>query len=404
MKEIKIGILRENKIPIDRRVPILPEQCKEILEKYQNVSIYIQPSDIRCYSNKEYTDLGIPLKEDLSECDILLGIKEVPPHLLIKDKTYLFFSHTIKKQPQNQKLLQTVVQKRIKLIDYECLKDEGGQRIIAFGRFAGIVGAYNAILLYGRKMKLYDLKRAYECFDLEELKKELIKVKLPAVKMVITGTGRVGGGAVQVMEWLNIEKVAPADFLNKSYKTPVYTILSSKDYHKIKYGDAGNWNSEDFYTNPERYQPDFVKYLKVSDIFIAGAFWNPKAPKLFSNKDLIQENVVTKLIADITCDIGGSIPSTIKPTTIYDPAYDYNPISEGIEAPFSDFSNITVMAIDNLPGELPRDASKDFGRQLLNNVLPHLLTKDSDSLIENATIAKDGKLTEKFSYLEDYII
>lgn len=399
---LKIGILREGKTPIDRRVPLLPDQCKEVLKNY-NVSIYIQPSDIRCYSNKEYLDAGLTLKEDLSDCDILLGIKEVPPHLLIPGKTYLFFSHTIKKQPQNQKLLQAILEKKIRMIDYECLKDAAGQRIIAFGRYAGIVGAYNGILLYGKKYKLYDLKRAYQCFDITEVKEELKKVKLPPVKIVITGSGRVGKGAAEVLQWLGIARVTPAEILESEFDKPVYSMLSSKDYHLPKEGEAGVWNSQDFYNYPEKYMSDFPKYLAKADIFIAGAFWNPKAPKLFSNEDLKNKNNSVKLIADITCDIGGSIPSTIKASTIYDPAYDYNPYSEGIEAPFSDEHNITVMAIDNLPGELPRDASRDFGVQLMKNVFPHLLKGEESPIIENGTIAKEGKLTPNYSYLEDYV-
>jgi saccharopine dehydrogenase (NAD+, L-lysine-forming) len=401
MKTINIGILREGRIPTDRRVPLLPEQCKVISEKYPFVKFFIQPSPERCVKDSEYEALGFPLQEDLSCCHILFGVKEVPIPLLLHDKTYFFFSHTIKKQPHNKKLLQTILEKRIRLIDYEVLTDKNSNRIIAFGRYAGIVGTYNAFYTYGQRFGLYDLKRAYACYDYAELKQELKKVNLPPIKIALTGGGRVSNGAVEVLEELKIVKVSASDFLTQKFSYPVYCQLRSADYHKKRNGEP--WSGEEFYSHPERFYSTFYKYEKVTDLLIAGAYWNPKAPALFTKEDMLRDDFNIKIIADITCDIDGSIPCTKRPSTINDPVYDYNPFTGELELAFSNQDNITVMAIDNLPGELARDASKDFGRQLIENVLPNLLGDDKDRTIEKATIAKGGKLAERFGYLEDFV-
>jgi saccharopine dehydrogenase (NAD+, L-lysine forming) len=379
---------------------LLPDQCAEILNKYSGLSITIQPSDIRCIANSEYVSQDLKLDEDLSSCDILLGIKEVPVHLLIPEKTYLFFSHTIKKQPHNKHLLQTALEKKITLIDYECLTDSNGKRVIAFGRFAGIVGAYNGLLNYGKKFNLFELKRAYQCFDYTEIRQELTKVKLPPIKIILTGGGRVGSGAMEVLDACGIKKVSPDDFIQLKFEAPVYTQLNSRDYHKRK--DNSEWNNDEFHAHPELYESTFKRFLSVTDILIAGAYWDPAAPNLFSKDDMTHDFSI-KVIADITCDIGGSIPSTIKPSTIYDPCYDYNPLTSGLEAPFSSEKNITVMAIDNLPGEIPRDASRDFGEQLIKNVLPYLLGPDPHGIIERGTICRDGFLMPDYKYLQDYV-
>lgn len=400
-RPIKIGIVRESKVPVDWRVPLKPAQCKAVLAQYPNVSIVVQPSDTRCFRNKEYTDMGIPLKEDLSDCDLLMGIKEIAEHVLLPEKKYLFFSHTAKKQPQNKKLLQAILEKKIEMIDYESIKDNEGMRLIAFGRYAGIVGAYNSLLLFGIKYNLYKLKPAHKCFNFDELKVSLERISLPAIKIVITGSGRVGNGIVELLTLFQIKQVSPTAFLTNKYTHAVFTQLESSEYHSHKEGKA--FSKQLFHEHPEEFVANFLPYASTADILIAGAFWHPKAPKLFSLTDMKSKKFSLKLIGDVTCDFNGSIPSTIKPTTIYDPAYDYNPRTEEIEAPFSDEKNITVMAIENLPGELPRDASSYFGDMLIKNVLPELLGGSFSDKIEKATIARNGSLTNEFKYLEDYV-
>jgi saccharopine dehydrogenase (NAD+, L-lysine-forming) len=397
---LKLGIIREGKIPPDKRVPFTPLQAEEIGQRFPNVKVVIQESPIRCFNDDEYGELGMRISADVSDCDILMGIKEVPIEQLVAGKTYLFFSHTIKKQPHNKKLIRAILDKKIRMIDYEVLKDKLGNRLVAFGRFAGIVGAYNGLWTYGKRYNRFALRRAFECFDVNDLKIELRKVKLPPVKILLTGAGRVGKGAMETLDTVGIRKVSPSDFLRQTYDEAVYTQLSSADYHIRKEG--GHFNREEFHLNPEKYSGDFLKYTRVADMLLAGAFWNPKAPVLFTVQDMQAPDFKIKIIADITCDIGGSIPSTKIASSISDPIYDYDPSTDSVQPPLTNEKFVTVMGVDNLPCELPRSASEEFGRDLLDRILVPLLVKDVDKIIERATITKDGKLTPQFSYLQDY--
>jgi saccharopine dehydrogenase (NAD+, L-lysine forming) len=398
---IRIGLIKEGKIPPDKRVPFTPVQAEEIQQRFPNVQMVCEKSEIRCFKDEEYSDRGIAIKTDLSDCDILMGIKEVPIDRLIPDKTYLFFSHTIKKQPYNRKLLQAILSKGIRLIDYEALKDRRGNRLVAFGRYAGIVGAYNGLWTYGKRYGAFTLRRAYDCFDVNDLKLELRKVKLPPIKIILTGAGRVGKGSMETLDSAGIRKVSPPDFLSRNFDEPVYVQLSSGDYHSRKEG--GNFNREEFHQHPERYESFFHRYTKVADLLLAGAFWNPKAPVLFTRAQMQSDDFRIKIIADITCDINGSVPSTKKATTITDPLYDYDPATDSMQSPLSKDRYITVMAIDNLPCELPRSASDEFGRDLIDRVLPLLIGKDKEDIIKRATIADKGALTFHFKYLQDYV-
>ncbi len=398
---MRIGIIKEGKIPIDKRVAFTPNQAKEIKTLHNQVDVVCESSEIRCYTDEEYKNEGIEVKQDMHSCDWLFGIKEVPINQLIDNKTYCFFSHTMKKQPYNRNLLRTILKKKIRLIDYEVLKNNRGERLAAFGRYAGIVGAYNALWTYGKRFGTYNLRRAKDCFDLDDLETEYKKVKLGNVKILLTGSGRVGNGSKEVLLGSNIKEVSANDFLTKSYEYPVFTQLSSKDYHL--HNEEKGFNREEFHKNPERYKSDFLKFAFASDVFIGGAYWNPKAPVLFTKTDIRNENFRIKVIADITCDIEGSIPTTLKPSSIDDPIYDYNPVSENAEGALSSPENITVMAIDNLPCELPRSASKDFGRDLIDKVLPHIINGDKEKVLFNATITEKGELTPQFEYLQNYV-
>lgn len=401
MPNTKIGILKEGKVPIDKRVPIIPSQAAHINEAYNNLEVVCKRSGIRCFSDDDYEKKGVRLVDSVEDCDILFGVKEVPVDELIADKTYFFFSHTIKKQDYNRVLLQEVLKKKITLIDYECLTNSEGQRIIAFGRYAGIVGAYNGVWTYGQRYRLFNIKRAHECYDLDDMTKEYNKVALPPVKIVITGGGRVAKGAMEVMNGMNIRRVTPARFVSEDFNEPVFTQINSRDYNKHK--DDLAFNRGEFFSNPENFESDFLQYAKCADILIAAAYWHPAAPVLFTKEQAAQRDFKIRVIADITCDIEGSIPSTKKPATIDDPIYDYDPTQDAVMPPLSDEGNITVMAVDNLPCELPRNASEDFGHELVHNVLPNLVGDDKDQIIERATIAKEGSLTGHYDYLQDYV-
>ncbi len=402
MSSINIALICEEKVPQDTRTPITPKQARGIKETYPSVNIFCQSSNIRCYSDEEYRNEDIEIVTDVSHCDILLGVKEVKIDSLISGKTYLFFSHTIKKQPYNRQLLKNIVEKKIRFIDYESLTDEKGIRVIAFGRWAGIVGTYNALWTYGNKYGSYSIKRAFKCKGLMELFAELKKVDLPPIKMLITGNGRVSGGGLEIFKAADIKKVDPEQYLFQQFDEPVYTQIDVDVYTKRK--DKEGFSFDHFFKNPEQYKSNFKTFAKTTDILIMAAFWNPNAPQLFDLESVKDESFKIRVIADISCDINGSVPTTIRPTTIEDPVYDYDLQNLMELEAFSNEKQLSVMAIDNLPNELPRDASESFGEQLIKFVLPELLKDGDQPIIKNATIAEDGDLTEKFDYLRDYLI
>ncbi len=398
---MKIGIIREGKTPPDKRVPLTPAQCHEIVEKYPEVEIYVQPSEIRAIPDSAYEAEGLPLREDLSNCDLIIGVKEVPIDMLIPNKRYMFFSHTYKKQPYNRKLLKAIVDKKISLIDYEVLTRDNGSRLIGFGRYAGIVGCYNALLAAGKKNGWYDLKPAHKCEDRKEVERELAKVKLPAnYKIALTGGGRVGKGAMEILDYINMPKVSPADYLNKSYDHAVYTQLEVLDYNKKK--DGTDATKTEFYNSPELFESDFTRFTPVSDMYIACHYWDHRSPFIFTREDAKSPMFKINIVADISCDIDGPVASTLRPSTIADPLYGYKPSTES-EVDFMDPDAIGVMAVDNLPCELPMDASEDFGSELVKHVIPEFLKEDSDILRRATETSLEGGLTEEYRYLEGYL-
>lgn len=397
---MKIGVLREGKVPHDKRVAFTPEQCLLIEQHFKDTQVIVQPSDWRSYTNEEYLSKGVKMQEDLSDCDVLMGIKEVPKQDLIPNKKYLFFSHTIKKQPHNRELLKTILKDNIQLIDYECLTDADLHRIIGFGHYAGLIGTYNGILGYGKKYKLFDLKPAHLCHDKKELKEELKKIHLTNIKIIVTGNGRVANGAIELLGIMGIRRITPYEFTHYSFREPTYVQLHSNNYNERIDGSA--WNTDDFYKHPEKFRSTFGKYTKHCDLLIHCSFWDPRAPVLFTKGEMRLPEFRVSVIADVTCDMNGSIPSTTRVSTIQDKFYGYNPITETIGEPFSN-DTITVMAIDNLPAELPRNASEDFGKELIEKVLPALLVEDKEGLIDRGSITKKGALMPRFSYLNDYI-
>lgn len=397
-----IGIIKEGKLPPDRRVPFSPQQCRQIIEQFPGTEVFVQSSNIRCFSDQEYREAGIQVVDNLKHCDVLMGVKEVLIADLIPNKTYFFFSHTIKKQPYNQKLLRAIADKNIRLIDYEVLTGLDGMRIIGFGRFAGLVGAYNGLLTFGRRNRLFSLKPAHQCDDLQEMKKNIAGLPLPPFKIVVTGDGRVAGGALELLNEIPVRQVAVNEFLEKNdFNEPVFVQLSPVDYNSHKEGK--NFDLLHFFNHPDEYQGNFCRFCSQTDLLIAAAYWDPKAPVLFTSEEMKSNDFRIKVIADITCDIEGSIPSTKRASTIDDPVYDYNPQTEELETAFSSEENTTVMAVDNLPCELPKDASLDFGKNLIEKVLPHLIGDDTDGIIQRASITESGNLTERFAYLQDYL-
>jgi len=393
-----LGILREEKIPADKRVPFSPKQCKEIIDNFSDIEIVIQSSSIRCYSDEEYIKHDISVVDDISISDILFGVKEVPESKLIPNKTYFYFSHTIKKQEYNRDLLIKMIALNITMIDYEVLKSSNGHRLLGFGRYAGIIGAYNAFVTYGLKYTLFSLKAANKCINRIEMEQEMKKIKLSNERFVVTGKGRVGAGILEILNKLNITEVTSADYLNNKYDFPVFVNIDTMDYNQ-----RCDNNSEDFYdfiNNPGSYESSFMKYACKSDVFIAGHYYGLGSPFLFTRENVRSSDFNISVVADISCDIDGPVATTIRSSSILDPIYGYNPLTES-EDDFTKHNIVAVMAVDNLPCALPKDSSEDFGNQLIQNVIPLL---DTDSkILNNATLCRDGKLTENFEYLRDYI-
>ena len=396
----KIGIIREGKEPPDRRVPLTPKQCKEVL--LRGVDIAVQRSPVRAFTDAEYTAQDVRMTEDLTDRDLIIGVKEIPYHMLMAEKSYLIFSHTIKKQPHNRSLLRTVLDRRITLIDHELLTDEKGERVLAFGRWAGVVGAYNAFRAWEAMHGPATLRPAHMCHDRAEMELHLLDYKLPQdLRVVLTGGGRVGKGVMEVLDRIGMRQVGPEEFLGKDNTGPVYTVLGSGDLYKRN--DGAPFDRSDFHTDPSDHHSDFDPFARAAHIYLACHFWDPRGPKILPAELLRAPGISLKVVADLSCDIGGPIDSTLRASTIAEPFFGYDPAS-GTECPVGQPGSITVMSVDNLPCELPRDASKSFGRDLMDHVLPNLIGEDAGGMIARATIARNGELTERYRYLQDYAL
>lgn len=396
---LKIGLIREGKTLPDNRVALIPAQCKWIHEHYDHVRIIAQQCMKRCFSDREYQVAGVEVKEDITDCDMLLGIKEVPVNQLISGKTYLFFSHTRKQQPHNRQLLQAITKKQITLIDYECLEHEDGQRIIGFGFFAGVVGAHNGMMAYGTRTGSYDLAKVHDHKTFRKLIHTYFGLRLPTIKVAVTGSGRVASGILEIMNLLGIIEVEPEEYLERAFSYPVYVHLKGANLYRHK--ETGKYNREDFHLNPQEYNCIFHPYTKHTDILMNGIYWETRIPRLFEWEDISKEEFWIQTIADITDDYNGSVPCNIGDATIGDPVYGVNRTSHERTAPYLP-SSIDVMAVNNLPNELPRDASRYFGEQLIKFVWDDLIKGGSD-IIRRATMVDHGNLTGPYAYLKDYV-
>ncbi|MBL7789298.1 MAG: hypothetical protein JNL75_05635 [Chitinophagales bacterium] len=398
----KIGILREEKQPVDKRSPLTPEDCADLIKRYKGLEIYAQPCKDRCFKDEEFKAAGVKIQENLLDCDLLLGVKEIPIHCLMPSRRYMFFSHTIKRQQHNLKLLQTILDMNIELIDYEALENDKGERVVAFGYWAGVVGAYNAVWMTQKRLFKKTLPRLYEMDCYDNAKENLKGLDFGQLKFVITGTGRVATGAAQVMNDAGIKRVSPHDFLNKTYDEAVYTQLSSQDMFSPKFKHI-TFSRQEFHEKPLNFKSNMDAYTQVADVLINAIYWNPKAPQLFTMKDMKKSSFKIKAIADITCDIApeASIPSTVKATTIPQPVFGFLPLREKMVDPFTK-SAIDVMSIPNLPSELPKDASKHFSTNLSNIVIPEFF-KEESTMLKGARITKNKQLTDEFLYLESYV-
>ncbi|WP_211223001.1 NAD(P)-dependent oxidoreductase [Salinimicrobium terrae] len=397
---IKFALIKERKTPPDRRVVFSPEKLKEAVQQFPEAEFMVERSDIRIFTDEEYRQAGFEVVEDISSCDVMLGVKEVPLPYLVPNKKYFFFSHTIKKQPYNRDLLREILKNNIELYDHEVIINETGGRLIGFGRYAGLVGAYNGFRGIGLKNGIFELPKAESLPDLNAMLAELDRISLPPLKIALTGSGKVAHGAREILDHLQVKKVDVKNFLNDTFDTSVYCQIDVLDYNARKDGSPGS-NAE-FFNHPERYESNFERFTHAADFFIAGHFYGEGAPVFFTNEDAKSPDFRIKYIADISCDIAGPVASTIRPSTIAEPFYGYDPKEER-EVDFREENAILVMAVDNLPCEVPKDASEGFGEMFLKNVLPAFFNGDKDGILQRARMTKNGRLTSHFDYLEDYI-
>lgn len=397
---ITFGVLKERKNPPDKRVVLTPKACKTILDKY-DAKIIVEPSELRVFKEKQYQTDGLEIGTNLSSCDVLFGVKEVPIEALIPNKKYFFFSHTIKKQPYNRGLLQAVLKNKIILYDHETIVDEESKRLVAFGRFAGLVGAYNGLRTYGLKHQLFELPKAEHLEDLNELMTVLKDLKLPAMKIVLTGMGRVGNGAVEILDAVGVKCVGVDEFLTKEFEEAVYCQIDVADYNLRN--DGKEFDKKDFFDNPKEYSGNFYRFAKVSDLYIAGHFYGVGAPYLLTRSDVARDDFNISVVADISCDIDGPVATTIRPSTIADPIYGLYPKTFE-EVDYMDSNAIAVMAVDNLPCELPKDASESFSEAFVRFVIPAFYNNDADGVLSRAQMTtSEGTLTDRFKYLQDYV-
>lgn len=397
---IKFALIKERKTPPDRRVVFSPEKLKEAVKKFPGADFTVESSDIRIFPDEAYRQARFKVSEDVSDCDVMLGVKEVPIPALVANKKYFFFSHTIKKQPYNRDLLRAILEKNIELYDHEVIINETGSRLIGFGRYAGLVGAYNGFRAIGLKNGIFELPKVESLPDLNAVLAELDKISLPPMKIVLTGSGKVAHGAIEILEHLKIQKVGVEEFLNESFENPVYCQIDVMDYNKRK--DGKEASVPDFYQNPSDYESDFLRFAQAADFFIAGHFYGEGAPVFYTAEDVKSPAFKLRFVADISCDINGPIATTIRPSTIAEPFYGYDPATDR-EVDFREKQAITVMAVDNLPCELPKDASEGFGQMFMDHVLPAFFNNDKDGVLERARMTRDGKLTTRFAYLQDFV-
>ena len=397
---MKFGIIKERKNPPDRRVVFSPEKLQEFQQQFPTATIVVESSDIRVFSDDAYLNAGFEVTTDLSDCDVLIGVKEVPIAALIPNKKYFFFSHTIKKQPYNRNLLKAVLEKNIALYDHEVITDIKGNRLIGFGRYAGLVGAYNGFRAFGLRENTFQLPKAENLADLQALIDQLNTIELPAIKILLTGTGKVAKGAKEILDAMHIKSVGISDYLTTNFEEPVYCKIDVLEYNKRK--DGLVLTNRDFYNNPSDYESDFMRFAAVTDYFIAGHFFGDGSPFLFTREDAKKDHFKIRLVADISCDIDGPVASTLRASTIADPVYGYDPTT-ATEVNFKTPGAIAVMAVDNLPCELPKDASEGFGALFLEHVIPAFYNDDKEEVLDRAKMTSDGKLAKRYAYLQAYL-
>ncbi|TVQ82761.1 MAG: hypothetical protein EA393_16405 [Bacteroidetes bacterium] len=434
---VKIGIRQEDKYAMERRTPLTPKHVKKLKEEY-NLEFVVQTSSKRIFTDEEYLKAGAKIAEKLSECPVIMGVKEIPSDFFEKNKTYIFFSHVIKGQPYNMPMLKKMMELGCHLIDYERVADEQGRRLIFFGKFAGLAGMINSLWSLGQRLKelgytnnpFLKIKQSYHYDSLAEAKKEISEVgreiaenglpkELLPLTIGFTGYGNVSIGAQEIAALLPIKEISPEKLpeLQNRKNLPdniIYkTVFHEKHISKPK-NSSHSFELQDYYNHPEKYENNFEQYIPHLTILMNCMYWDTRYPRIFTKnfaRKLYEKGEPKiKVVGDVTCDPDGSIEFTHKGTEIEDPVFVYNPQTGKPRMGFKG-DGILVMAVDILPSELPRDSSEAFGDALVNFIKP-IADADFDLDFENlrlpapikkAMILHKGKLTKDYEYIQQYL-
>ncbi len=428
-----IGIRREDKNIWEKRTPLIPVDVKELIENY-GIKVLVQPSEIRIFNDQEYAQNGAEISEDLSKASFIFGVKEIPPEKILPEKTYVFFAHVIKGQKHNMPMLKRLMELKCNLIDYERIVDEQGRRLIFFGKYAGYAGLMETFHALGKKLDLMGIKNPFSKIEqpykyksveeakeaLNEVKDEILKDGLPDEILPLTvgfaGYGNVSKGAQEFFDILPYKEISPDELLQnyetlkKEKHSLIKIVFKEKDTVRRK---EGEFNLNEFFSNPEYYESIFEKYLPKLRVLLNCIFWTERYPRLVTKKYILGNPEISKslfVIGDISCDIEGAIEITYKATQPDVPCFTFNPY----ENKYSDDvqkEGIVVMAVDNLPCEFSREASSEFSK-VLKNFIPQMLQNHFDKEfselnlpypIKKAIILHKGKLTEEYKYIEKYL-
>ncbi len=436
MTQVRLGIRREDKSPFERRVPLTPTAVRELLA-VAPVRVLVQPSSNRIYTDEEYLRAGADLHEDLAASDLVFAVKEIPVTLIEKERRYFFFSHTIKGQPYNMLLLRRMLEQKVTLVDYECIVDEAGRRLVFFGPYAGLAGMIDTLAAYGARLEweggssLFSrIQPAYRYASLAAAEAELRRLgaELPAALAAadgaplvvgITGYGNVSQGAQRILAHLPCVEVDPLDLLQPGWaerqrRDRLYKVVFHEE-HMFRRRDGGSFDLQDYFSHPEQYEADFERFLPHLTILVNAIFWNERCPRLVTREALARlwpAGVLEKLkvIGDISIDIEGAIECSLKATHSDAPCYVYEPASGEITMGVAGDGPV-IMAVDNLPCEIPRESSDEFSRALAP-FLPAIVKADWNrpfaeldlpAPIKRAVVIHRGELTPDFAYMRKFL-
>ena len=433
---MRIGIRREDKNEWEARVPLIPSDVKKLVSS--GIEVVLQPSLIRIFSDQEYIDVGATISEDLSSCSVVLAVKEIPINFIEKGKTYVFFSHTIKGQDYNMPLLQKMMDLKTQLIDYEKITNEKEQRLIFFGRHAGLAGMIDSLWALGKRFQSEGvqnpfsiIKKTFEYQGLDNAKSQIGKIadeisrngipkEICPLVCGFSGYGNVSQGAQEIFDILPHQEISPQDLLaNKNLfeeaKHILYKVVFKESDLVEPRNSEDKFELQDYYDYPEKYKSKFEQYLPQLTILMNCIYWDTPYPRLITLdylKKTWTEYIDQKLkvIGDISCDVDGAIQCTVKATEAGNPVYVYNPINssenDGVEG-----VGPVIMAVDNLPCELAEEASKSFSKVLVD-FIPDIIKADYNVSFENLKLPNElrrgmilykGELTSEYKYLEKYL-